>query len=66
MKIPDDIDIITELDRGDFVKLESPEIQAMTGRSLLIDGHWIAKSQIRTDFDGKLYVADWIYGREFE
>ena len=66
LKIPDDIDIISELDKGDFVMLENPNLQFAKGKALLIDGHWVPKSQVRCDFDGNLYVADWLYGKEWE
>lgn len=66
MKIPDDIDIISQLELGDFVKLESPEIGFETELALKVDGRMVGKSQLRQDFEGNLYVADWLYGKEWE
>ncbi len=66
MKIPDDIDVISEFDRGDYVKLDRPNIEASTEKALKIEGHWVPKVYVRCDFDEDLYVADWLYGKEWE
>ncbi len=64
--IPDDIDVINSLEKEQFVRLEAPEVGYDTPGALKVDNRWIPKSQLRQDFDGNLYVADWLYGKEWE
>ncbi len=64
----DDVDVISHLERDDFVKLENPNPMTFmsTEKAVCIDGHWLPKVYVRCDFDGNLYVADWLYGKEWE
>ena len=57
---------ISEHEREDFVQLEDPTVDVVTKDGVLIDGHWVGKSQMRCGFDGQLYVAGWLYGKEWE
>lgn len=62
----DQLDIITEMDRHDYVALEDPDVEWISKLAAGIDGHSVAKSQMRTDFDGVIYIVDWVYGKEFK
>lgn len=62
----DQLDVITEYDRDQYVMLEDSIVERVGKKAALIDGIWVPKSLMRCDFDDSLYVADWFYGKEFE
>ena len=62
----DQLDVITEFDRDQYVKLDDSIVEQVGKKSALIDGIWVPKSLMRCDFDGDMYVVDWFYGKEFE
>ena len=54
---------ISEHEREDFVQLEDPTVDVVTKDGVLIDGHWVGKSQMRWGLDGQRFVPGWLYGR---
>ena len=66
MNIPNDIDVLSHFDQNDYVKLENPKLDRITEKAIRVDGHWVPKVYVRCDFDGNLYIADWLYGKEWE
>jgi len=66
ISLPDDIDVLSHLDREDYVKLENPRIDHSTEKAIKVDGHWVPKVYVRCDFDSNIYVVDWLYGEKWE
>jgi hypothetical protein len=61
-KLLEDLDVLTEFDKNDFEHFSEPEPEftAVTLNAVLYYGRWIPKSQMRCDFDGNLYIANWL------
>lgn len=60
-----DVEVLTEYDRDDFSNYNYTEINAVSKKAVMIDGEWLPKSQIRLDFDGNIYVANWLLNKKF-
>lgn len=64
--LADELEPYSEYDRGDYTKAEYDELKVIPGKkAVLIDGRWIAKSQMKVDTDFNLYVKNWLYEKEF-
>lgn len=62
----DQLDVITEMDRGDYVCLDDRPVEQVWKKAALIGGVNVPKSLMRCDFDGNIFVIDWFYGKEFD
>lgn len=60
------LDPVTEFDRDQYVRLDSPLVEQVWKKAALIDGVNVPKSLMKCDFDGSIFVIDWFYGKEFE
>ena len=60
------LDPITEFERDQYVRLDSPSVEQVWKKAAMIDGVCVPKSLMQCDFDNNLYVADWFYGKEME
>lgn len=62
----DDLDILDEYTKPDYIELDNPRIERISkpgsyDGAALIDGEWVAKSLLRCDPEGNLWVRDWKY-----
>ncbi|MCB0284994.1 MAG: hypothetical protein KDF60_20615, partial [Calditrichaeota bacterium] len=59
-----DLDVVDEFSKSEFEKQSHLFIDTLDGQTekavKRVDGLWIPKSQMRCDFDGNLYVANWL------
>ena len=63
--LADELEPYSEYDRDDYTKVEYDELKVIPGKkAVLIDGRWIAKSQMKVDTDLNLYVKNWLYEKE--
>ena len=74
----DEIDVLMPSDIGRFTKL--PALEPLFGVAMIestsedaalisygkIITKWFPKSQLCSDFDGNLYLANWLYEKEIE
>jgi len=65
-----EIDVLDDYSKDQFQKFPfekvgaiTPDKSAVARGAAMIDGRWVPKSQLRCDFDGNLYVANWLYDK---
>jgi len=56
----DSLDGLTEFDKEYFELIRNPDFEAITLNAVLYRGRWLPKSRMRTDFDGNIYVENWL------
>lgn len=65
-KLAEELDVFSDYDKDSYHKIEYEELKVIPNKkAVLIDGHWIAKSQMKVDSDSNLYVSEWLYRKEF-
>jgi hypothetical protein len=66
MNWQNDIDVLTEFDKEDFEQLEEIKVVGITEKALKIENivngktNWLPISQLRIDFDGNIWVKNWL------
>lgn len=49
-----------------YKRLDYDLIERITPDGVMIDGHWLPKSEMRVDGNGVFYLAVWLYRKHFE
>lgn len=65
-KLLGSIEVLDDYTKDGYTQLNSVEIEAQTKKAVLIEGLWFPLSQLRCDVDGNVYLASWLYRKNFE
>lgn len=64
-RLLDSLDVFSEFDREDYQLLEVTGIGGSTENGIYINDVFLPFSQMRTDMEGNVYLANWLYAKEF-